>query len=118
MIKQAAGDINTRAKAFVTRSYTDTFILFIILISLNLLSLALKLEKTYSNFTSRQQLLKHTGERQKTDGLNSINYKLKSIDFLPLYTRVNGPVVINQAAVMNSEPKTSLPSYLNLTGKT
>ena len=47
MIKQAAGDINTRAKAFVTRSYTDTFILFIILISLNLLSLALKLEKTY-----------------------------------------------------------------------
>ena len=116
MIKQAAGDINTRAKAFVTRSYTDTFILFIILISLNLLSLALKLEKTYFNFTSRQQLLKHTGERQKTDGLNSINYKLKSIDFLPLYTRVN--VVINQAAVMNSEPKTSLPSYLNLTGKT
>ena len=116
MIKQAAGDINTRAKAFVTRSYTDTFILFIILISLNLLSLALKLEKTYFNSTSRQQLLKHTGERQKTDGLNSINYKLKSIDFLPLYTRVN--VVINQTAVMNSEPKKSLPSYLNLTGKT
>ena len=54
-------------------------------------------------------MLKHTADRQDIDGLNTLTYKLESIKFLPLYTRVD--VVINQRDVMNASPKT-LPSVL------
>lgn len=46
-------------------------------------------------------MLKHVQERQGHDGLNSMNYTVRSIQQRPLYTRIN--VIINQRDVMNAE---------------
>lgn len=53
-------------------------------------------------------MLKNVKSRETRDGLNSLAYKLDSIDEQPLYTRIN--VLVDQAAVMNAEPS-PLPKF-------
>lgn len=66
------------------------------------------MNRAFSPLVRRFAMLKTVNDRQDRDGLNSLTYKLLSIEERPLYTRIN--IDLNQTDVMNATPK-PLPPF-------